>query len=209
MERSNPQVCLGFTDEKFPAGVHICQIFSDDQERQDLLLKFILSGLQGGERIGCFSEKVSEAAVEAFLCKYGLSYKDATECGALTVSGSHDVYFKDDCFEPERMLTMLREFHIESVKKRYAAARFIGEMTPEIKHLPGGARLLEYEAQVSILLREHPVTAICQYDANSFDGAMILDILKVHPMMIVRGRVVRNPFFIAPEEFLSTRSLSQ
>jgi hypothetical protein len=30
-----------------------------------------------------------------------------------------------------------------------------------------------------------------------------MDILKVHPFMVVRNSVVRNPFFIPPEEFLA------
>ena len=79
-------------------------------------------------------------------------------------------------------------------------------MSPEVQNVEGGNRLLEYESRVSLLLREHPVTAVCQYDARCFSGAMIMDILKVHPMMVVRGSVVHNPFFIPPEEFLSRQS---
>ena len=58
-------------------------------------------------------------------------------------------------------------------------------MIPEVQSVPGGDRLLEYESRVSMLLRDHPVTAVCQYDANEFDGATIIDVLKVHPQMII------------------------
>jgi hypothetical protein len=75
-------------------------------------------------------------------------------------------------------------------------------MTPEVEHVPGGDRLLEYESRVSLMVREKPVTAVCQYDANQFSGAAIMNILKVHPKMIVNGIVVHNPFFIEPEQFL-------
>jgi len=30
-----------------------------------------------------------------------------------------------------------------------------------------------------------------------------MEILKVHPLMVIRGSVVHNPFFINPEEFLA------
>jgi hypothetical protein len=30
-----------------------------------------------------------------------------------------------------------------------------------------------------------------------------MEVLKVHPMMVVRGSVVRNPFYLPPEEYLS------
>ena len=33
----------------------------------------------------------------------------------------------------------------------------------------------------------------------------IMDILKVHPYMIIKGSVVHNPFFIPPEEYLAKK----
>jgi hypothetical protein len=195
-------VSLGFTEQRFPAGIHICQIFGNDDERQDALFKFLLSGLQAGERTSCFSEKVSAAVLEEFLSRYEISFDDASNSGALRLAGTQDVYFQNNRFDPERMLKVLSEYHLESVRQGYPAARVIGEMTPQVQHVPGGSRLLEYEAKVSLLLRDHPITSVCQYDARAFDGAMIMDVLQVHPLMVVRGSVVRNPFFIPPEEYL-------
>lgn len=203
MDHGHPTISLGFTDQRFAPGVHICQIFSDDDERQEALLEFILSGLRGSELTACFSEAATEEALDEFLSNYGISYSDARAKGMLTLAGTRDVYFKDGRFDPERMLGMLKAFHQQAKAQGYPSARVIGEMTPEVQHLPGGSRLLEYESRVSMLLREHPVTAVCQYDARSFDGGTIMDILKVHPYMIVRRSVVRNPFFIAPEEYLA------
>ena len=198
-----PTISLGFTEQQFPPGVHICQIFGDDDERDEALLKFLLSGLQSGERAGCFSERIDEKILAAFLGRHGISYNEVRDTGGLTLAGTVESYFQNNRFEPERMLSVLGQFYEESVTQGYPAARIIGEMTEKIQHLPGGGRILEYEAKVSLLLREHPVTTVCQYDARLFEGAMIMDILKVHPYMVVRGSVVHNPFFITPEEFLA------
>lgn len=199
-DRSSP---LGFGAQQFPPGVHICQIFSSDDERQESLLKFILAGLQSHERTSCYSDKTTEQAVGEFLGNFGISCTAARDSGALTLAGTSDVYFEGNCFDPERMLRVLRAYHEDSVTQGYPAARVIGEMTPEVQHVPGGNRLLEYEARVSLLLRDHPVTAVCQYDARAFDGAVIMDVLKVHPLMVIRGSVVHNPFFIQPEQYLT------
>ena len=203
MAPSLPTISLGFTEQQLSSGVHICQIFSDDNERQQALLTFLLSGLQSGERTSCFSEHIEEQTLAKFLDSHGISYNEVRSTGALTLAGTLEIYFQNNRFDPERMLDFLSKFHEDSVTQGYSAARIIGEMTQEIQHLQGGSRLLEYESKVSLLLREHPVTTVCQYDARSFDGAMIMDILKVHPLMVIRGSVVHNPFFITPEEFLS------
>jgi hypothetical protein len=63
---------------------------------------------------------------------------------------------------------------------------------------------MEYEALVNKVLETHPVTAICQYDADRFDGETILRCLEVHPYMIIRGQVVHNPFYMKPEDFIKS-----
>lgn len=203
MSLRRQKVSLGFTQQMFDPGVHICQIFSDDDERQDALFSFVLSGLQAKERTSCFSEKTSEQSLNQYLEHNGVSYQEAREAGSLTHAGTRDIYFKDGRFDPERMLELLTRYHDDSLAQGYSGARVIGEMTPEVERLPGGSRLLEYESRISLLLREHPITAVCQYDARQFSGAFIMDILKVHPLMIIRNSVIHNPFFIPPEDYLA------
>jgi hypothetical protein len=116
----------------------------------------------------CFSDKATEEDVGKFLGNHGISYEEARDTGALTLAGTKDVYFENDRFDPERILSVLRKYHEDSVA---------------------------------------PVTAVCQYDARSFDGAVIMDILKVHPLMVIRGSVIHNPFFIKPEEFLDEKAI--
>jgi hypothetical protein len=195
-------ISLGFTAQQFSPGVHICQIYSNDDEREDSLLKFILSGLQSHERTACFSDKAVEPDLVEFLGEYGISCQEAKDSGMLTLAGTHGIYFHEGRFDPERMLSRLTSYYEDAVTHGYPAARVIGEMTPEVQHVPGGERLLEYESRVSLLLRDHPITSVCQYDAHAFDGAVVMDILKVHPLMVIRGSVIHNPFYIQPEEYL-------
>lgn len=206
MKKDRKTVSLGFTPQEFPAGVHVCQMVSEDGERDQALLQFLLSGLRAGERTSCFSENATRDRVAEFLQGQGISYDTVTGSGAFTLAGTRDVYFENNRFDPERMLNVLTRYHEDSVARGFPAARVIGEMSPEVQNLEGGNRLLEYECKVSLLLREHPVTSVCQYDTRCFSGSVIMDILKVHPFMVVRGSVVHNPFFIPPEEFLSRLS---
>lgn len=196
-------VDLGFTATKVPAGTHICQIFNDADERTDSLLRFLSSGLRAGERTACFSENITEPALDEFLREQGVSLEDAKRRGAFSLAGTSSAYFHGGTFDPSRMLRLLTDYHQQSVSAGFPHARVIGEMTAEIDRVPGGSRLLEYEAKVSLLLRDFPLTAVCQYDAREFSGSTIMDVLKAHPMMVVRGNVVHNPFFVPPEEYLT------
>jgi hypothetical protein len=146
-------VSLGFTDEKVCAGAHICQIYSDDGDRIDSLLKFLLSGIQTGERTICFSENMDEETVEAFFSANQISYDAYKQKRAIALSGTRDAYFQDDIFDPDRMLNTLTNYHQESLELGFPAARVIGDMAPEVQTISGGNRLLEYESRVSMLVR--------------------------------------------------------
>jgi hypothetical protein len=206
MENQNRKISLGFTSQNFEPGVHICQIFNDDNERHGALVNYIISGLQTGENTACFSEKESETTLSEFFKNHGIDYKEVEGSGKFSLSKTGEVYFEEGKFEPDRMLNLLKDFYENSLKQNRSGARVIGEMTSDIEHIPGGSRLLEYESKVSLLLKKYPINSVCQYDARSFDGATIMDILKVHPYMIIRGSVVHNPFFIQPEEYLAKNS---
>ena len=195
-------VRLGLAQGEFPQGTHICQIFSDDEERDAALTSFLVAGLGDGERAACFSEKVDPPALKVALKRHGLDLDALQADGSLGLAGTRAVYFADGRFDPDRMLRMLTRFYEDS-RKAGRGARVIGEMSPDVCGMEGGHRLMEYECRVSLLLQEKPITAVCQYEAGAFDGATIMDVLKVHPMMVVRGQVVRNPYFLPPTEFLS------
>jgi len=209
MESSPHKISLGFTNQQFDPGIHICQIFNDDDERHSALINFIISGIKSGEKTACFSEKESENTLNGLFEGHGFDYKEVEKSGKFALAKSGEVYFKDGNFNPERMLDLLKAFYYESIHENSSGARVIGEMSPEIEKLPGGSRLLEYESKVSMLIKKCPVNAVCQYDARLFDGSTIMDVLKVHPYMVVRGSVVRNPFYIQPEEYLSNNSNNQ
>lgn len=203
METYAKKISLGFTSQEFEPGVHICQIFNDDEERHQALIDYVVSGIKTDEKTACFTEKESETSLKEHFAKHELNYYDLTDKGSFSLNKTEEVYFEEDRFDPDRMLHLLKQFYETAQSEQYSGARVIGEMTPKVDHVPGGSRLLEYESKVSLLLRTCPINAVCQYDAREFDGSTILDILKVHPYMIVKGHVVHNPFFEQPETYLS------
>ena len=107
------------------------------------------------------------------------------------------------------MLNNLRLLYEQSEKHDYPSARVSGEMSWALKGIPGSERLMEYEALVNEVFLTHPITAICQYDANQFSGEEILNVLNVHPIMVVHGQIVQNPYYMKHEDLLKSFSSAQ
>jgi hypothetical protein len=180
------------------SGTHLCLIYDDERERREVVAKFVEEGLSGGERVAYFTD-AEPVAIRTWLEEHGL---ELPEPPAFSLSPARSVYCPDGEFRPERMPPYWRAFHAEATGLGFPAARATGE-TSWSREVPGGERIVEYEAHLNEVLAELPVTALCQYDVKRFDGATIFDILRVHPLMLVGGQVVRNPYYEGPEEFLS------
>jgi len=196
------EVDLGFTDRKHPAGAHMCLIFQDENERRKIISKFLEKGLLEHEKVAYFADVMTKEEVVDWLRGCDININEAMAANNLTVQDSVTAYCFEGKFVPEEMLGRLKVFYNDSFAQGYSQGRVSGEMSWALKGIPGSDRLMEYEAWVNEVFKTHPITAICQYDANKFSGAMIMDVLKVHPMMIVKGQIVHNPYFMSLELFL-------
>lgn len=197
-------VSLGFTAERFPAGTHMCYIFNDDAELLDVISKFVESGVRANETVGYFTDLLSPGEMRDRLRTSGAELPQSTDDRRLAIGPALATYCPEGRFEPAQMLQRLRDMYSSSVAEGYAGARATGEMTWALRGLPGSERLIEYEALINTVVREYPTTAICQYDARRFDGGTLFDVLSVHPMMVIRGQVVRNPYYVESDRFLAT-----
>jgi len=200
------RAALGFTDEPFPPGSHMCLLYDDDADRRRLIGSFLAAGVRTGDRVAYFVDTVTPADARSWLRELGLELPEDDQDDRFTLAAAEPTYCPEGVFVPERMLNALRDFHVGAVAGGYAGGRVSGEMSWALRGIPGSERLVEYESRVNALLVEHPVTAICQYDARRFDGTTLFEVLRVHPMMIVRGQVVRNPYYVKPRAFLDDAS---
>ena len=120
----------------------------------------------------------------------------ARDCpGQMEAAITAEGYFPKGHFDPDDMLGRLREAWVQCQANGQAGARFAGEMTWALRGVPGADRILECETRINDLIVEAPMTIMCQYDLNLFDGGLIYEVLNAHPVVIVGGHVLRNPFY--------------
>jgi hypothetical protein len=202
MTKVNEGISMGFTNVRFPAGTHMCLIYSDEEERRRTISRFLHSGFAGGEQVAYFADGMSSEEVFHWIKESGVDVEGMAESARMEILRAENVYCPEGKFVPKVMHDNIRRFYDGSVESGCPGVRASGEMSWATKGIPGSERLIEYESLLNNVLVTHPLTAVCQYDANLFDGAAILNVLRVHPMMIVHGQILQNPYYIKPEEFL-------
>ncbi len=194
---------MGFTNEHFPIGTHICLIFEDEKERKDIISKFVSRGLADGEKVAYFADTLKPDMVIKWLNGNGIDLTHISNPNALLIAEAMQIYCPNGKFVPEEMLNTLKQFYLTTIEEKFIALRGSGEMSWALKGIPGSEKLMEYECKINNLVLDYPINMICQYNVNLFDSATILECLKVHPYLIVKGQILRNPYYLKPEEYLS------
>jgi hypothetical protein len=203
MNEPREEMHMGFTDEHFPESSHVCLIYNSETQRQGIISDYIAAGLRRGERVRYFTEATAPEEVRSWLLDSGIDLPAIEEKGAFSVSGAEGAYCPGGHFDPRAMIDRMLQGYEQARKAGYNGSRSCGEMTWVHKGFPGSERWLEYEALINTISSDFPHTGMCQYDARRFDGAALFKVLQIHPYLIAQGQVVRNPYYLKPEEFLA------
>ena len=62
--------------------------------------------------------------------------------------------------------------------------------------------LIEFETLVNYVVVKYEDAVICAYDLSKFGGSVVIDALRTHPVVIMGGLLLENPFFVPPDQFL-------
>jgi len=191
------------TEQHFPESCHVCLIYESEEQRQKIISEYTAEGLRHGELVRYFTDETTPETVRSWLLDLGVELSEAEKTGSFAISKAENAYCPEGKFEPRKMIDRSVTRYGQAKEAGYTGSRACGEMTWALKDIPGSDHLLEYEALLNTVTSTFPHTGMCQYDARLFDGATLFKILQVHPYMIAHGQVVRNPFYLRPEELLS------
>lgn len=181
---------------------HVCAFFNSEEEEYRVLLPFIKDGLASGHRaIHIIGAERRKRHIE-HLTAAGIDTAEAQRKGQLELLVNTEAYLRDDVFDPERMLATFECLAGSSVGETYSLNRFVCQMEWASQHPCCGHDLIEFEARANDIWCRREDVVICVYDLAKFSGAVVMDIMRTHPMIIVGGILQRNPFFVPPEEFL-------
>lgn len=200
MCQTSQRVSFGFTEQTFPVGMHICYLYNNENERHHIIGQFIQSGLRAGEKVGYLADISSTDEIDRQFSQLGIAPPCDIKPEQLLLKPAEATYCPDGTFRPERMIDYWRSLYAQTQHESFSGMRLTGVTNWINKGLPGIERWIEYEAMLNNLLEELPIHGIiCQYDVNKIDGATLFDVLNVHPMMIVAGQIVHNPYFQQPQ----------
>ncbi|HWP91774.1 MAG TPA: MEDS domain-containing protein [Thermodesulfobacteriota bacterium] len=185
--------CIETFKEEESKANHFSLFFRSEKEQLDAVVPFLADYLQRGHRVLYVRDATEEEKLYSLLEERRINVKELTARGSLCIFDSSEVYLKDGYFDMERMFSFWETALEESSKMGYSKVFCSGEMTWYLKGLPGVETMMEYEAKLNRITDNHPeVTILCQYDVNRLSGAVVIDSVISHPMVLLENRCYRG-----------------
>ncbi len=202
----NKQTSFSVCGESLSAPMHICGFFDSKEQQYEVIIPYILEGLEKNEKVINILESNRHSEHCRCLSDNGVSIAGKLASGQFEVLASENTYIKDGEFAAEKMYKMLEQTLLSASRAGYESVRACGDMVWALKNLPGTDELLEYEASLNVLTPKHSVSLICMYDVNSFSPSTLTDILLTHPYVIKDGKISKNQFYVEPLKLISSVS---
>lgn len=181
---------------------HVCAFFDSSKQEDATMIPFLRDGLAQGERTFCIVDPDGLQSYESRLSGAGVPVAKATKDGQLEIRSWNDAYLREGHFNQDAMLALIESVLQEGKANGFPRTRLLAHMEWSCEDRPGVNDLVEYETRLNYVLPRYPDPVVCAYDTNKYDGAVLMDILRTHPMVLVGGILRENPFFVPPDEFL-------
>jgi hypothetical protein len=181
---------------------HVCAFFESKDEEDRTLLPFITDGFAQGDRTYHIVDPEAREEHLRRLTQAGIEVVETQASGQLVVAGWHETYLREGRFDLHKMLALIEEILRSNDGALYPITRLIAHMGWALQDRPGVGDLVEYESRVNYVTTGYRDVVICTYDLAEFQGHIVTDIMRTHPMVIIGGVLQQNPFYIQPDDFL-------
>jgi signal transduction histidine kinase len=183
---------------------HFCSIYESPEEHYAVAIPFMRMGLDRGEKCIYIADDGTIGDVRQRMQSEGIDVERASASNALVVAGKEEAYLKHGSFDPDWMFTFWKEATDSAMSEGFSALRVTGETEWVVRGGRGLERWMEYESRLTHALSENNCSALCQYNRHCFPPELILDVIRTHPVVVYRGTVCRNMYFVPADEFLGT-----
>lgn len=201
--QSATSVRFGTEETQVPVGSHICLLYRTERERDNIAVPFLREGIRDNAMCRYVVDDQTAEHLEQGLASCGVNVTAVEASGQLKLLTAADTYLRKDAFNTQEMIAFWETVAAEMQAANVPYARCAGETTFLQQRAPGLEHFLEYEAELNNYIPTRPLVVLCLYNVMKFSGDLIAGVLQTHPYAVMGGVLIRNPYYIPPEQFLA------
>jgi hypothetical protein len=190
--------------ERIPPGSHILQLYNRVSEISGVTARLIEVGLASEEKCLFAATPASVQEMEQTLAKSGVDVAAAVEAGQLVFLSERESLLVNKRFDPYHLLSTHQTFIAQALREGWKAVRISMDMTWLTNEVATPEQVLKYEAASDAVFtfQNAPIIALMHYDYSKLPGALVVELLKLHPIAVVGKFIKRNPYYLNSEQYL-------
>lgn len=185
-----------------PCRCHVCGFFNSRDEEYAVYLPFMKQGLENGDRAMQIASARQNEEQLVRLRDAGAGVNAAQANGQLEALPWDRAHLRGGRFDPDAMIELLEEVATANEGQGSGLTRLWANMGWALEDFAGVHGIIEYESRVNDVLPNYDMAAVCVYDVAKFSAALVMDVLRTHPFVLMGGGLRENPFYVPPGEFL-------
>lgn len=171
-------------------GNHICWTYDAVEERDRILVDFLMDGLARGERTLYYGHDGSEDTIAQRLADLGLDLAELGARNALRFGDSRDAYAPGGEFDPDARLAEFEAAAEAALAEGFTGLRVAAENTWLLDDAEICRAWPSYELRADLLTARLPIIGMCAYDLNEihFDAVPLIAGLHRSVLAADQGR---------------------
>ena len=170
---------------------HICLIYESLREWSNVVIQFLLRGLNRGEKCIYIKNAPISSNIDNFIKSKEENLTEARNQNNLSIVYINKKYMTE--FDIDWMIAYLIGETNKAINEGYSALRVTCEMNWAICKQKKFNILLEYEEKLNKeFFPKYPCLSLCQYENRKFPPEFIKEVTMAHPFSIQRNCVSLN-----------------
>ena len=189
---------------RIPPGSHICQLYNKVDEIKNVTARLMQLGLNNSERCLFAGAPATVHELEEALEKLGVDVEAAKASRQLIMQTDREPFLINKLFDPYHLLSTHNTFIAQAHRDNWQGVRISIDMTWLTRDVATPEQILKYEAASDAVFtfQNAPIIALMHYDYSKLPGALVVELLKLHPIAVVGKFIKRNPYYLNSEQYL-------
>ncbi len=190
--------------ERIPPGSHILELYNKVTEICGVTARLFEVGLTASEKCLFVAAPGSVKEMEQALAKLGVDVGAAVESNQLVFNSERESLLVNGRFDPYHLLSTHQTFIAQALREGWKAVRISIDMSWLTNEIATPQQILKYEAASDAVFtfQNAPIIALMHYDYSKLPGALVVELLKLHPIAVVGKFIKRNPYYLNSEQYL-------
>ncbi len=180
---------------------HVCGFYYSAEERDAMLVPYLREGLRSGHKVVAVVDASRPQDVIASID----GAQRAVDNGQFEVYDADSAYLATGSFDPDGTIGFWEQrARTLADEGEYGFIRLTGELSWLARTDTPRDDIVRYESWADSFVLRYPMTILCLYDLQRLGSAVLMDLLRTHPKLLMGGMLLENPHHISGDEFAAS-----